>query len=113
MPYTITNPQEVHIVYSSTGSVQLPELSEGSDNLTVTLDVDFNGMRHYSDTIYFFVKTSTQSPTAIQPVQGDSDVPIHLPSGVTVLFPGNRTYNYTISTLSYNFACGIGIWLTR
>ena len=42
IPYTITNPQETHVVYQSTGLVQLPELSEGSHSLTVSLEADFN-----------------------------------------------------------------------
>jgi hypothetical protein len=58
MPYTIINPQENHVVYSSKGSVQLPELSEGTHKLAVDLEADLADVRLYSDTVYFTIDTN-------------------------------------------------------
>jgi len=60
MPYSVVNPQELHVVYSALGQVQLPELSEGAHSLTISLDASFgkNDIRSYSDTIYFTIDTN-------------------------------------------------------
>jgi hypothetical protein len=59
MPYSVLNPQELHVVYSALGQVQLPELSEGPHSLTISLEASFgNDIRSYSDTIYFTIDTN-------------------------------------------------------
>ena len=37
IPWVVDNPNEVHVIYKAIGSVALPELSEGSHCLTVTI----------------------------------------------------------------------------
>jgi hypothetical protein len=37
IPWVVENPNEVHVIYKAIGSVALPELSEGSHCLTVTI----------------------------------------------------------------------------
>jgi hypothetical protein len=63
MPYTVINGDETHVVYHTKGSVQLPELSEGSHKLTISLEADFNpqDIRYYSDTIYFTINSGAPS----------------------------------------------------
>jgi hypothetical protein len=59
MPYSVVNPQELHVVYSALGQVQLPILSEGPHRLTISLEASFgNDIRSYSDTIYFTIDTN-------------------------------------------------------
>jgi hypothetical protein len=60
MPYSVINPQELHVVYLARGQVQLPELSEGTHSLTISLQATFgeNDIRSYSDTIYFTIDTN-------------------------------------------------------
>jgi len=60
MPYTVINPQELHVVYLARGQVQLPELSEGTHSLTISLQATFgkNDVRSYSDTISFTIDTN-------------------------------------------------------
>jgi len=60
MPYSVVNPQELHVVYSALGQVQLPELSEGPHSLTISLEASFgkNDIRSYSDIIYFTIDTN-------------------------------------------------------
>ena len=60
MPYSVINPQELHVVYLATGQVQMPELSEGTHSLTISLQATFgkNDIRSYSDTISFTIDTN-------------------------------------------------------
>jgi hypothetical protein len=60
MPYSVINPQELHVVYLAIGQVQLPESSEGTHTLTISLQATFgkNDVRSYSDTIYFTIDTN-------------------------------------------------------
>ena len=37
IPWEVENPEEVHVIYKAIGSVALPELSEGSHCVTVTI----------------------------------------------------------------------------
>jgi hypothetical protein len=88
MPCTITNPEELHVVYHSTGSVQLPELSEGSHRLIVDLEADFNeqNIRSYSDTVYFTIDTN--APDFVLDTS---------PPSITIQLPQNNTI-YTTTT---------------
>ena len=94
MPYTIINPQELHVVYSSTGSVQLPKLSEGSHSLTVSLEADFNDhdIRYYSDTIYFTINTGAS----------DSQANTTLPT-ITIQSPQNNTAYPANTRIPFSF----------
>ncbi len=62
IPFEIENPIELHAVYKATGYVALPELSEGSHNLTIYLIG--SGHQHrtlsYTETIYFTIDTQTR-----------------------------------------------------
>jgi hypothetical protein len=60
MPYSVINPQELHVVYLAIGQVQLPELSEGTHSLKISLQATFgkNDIRSYSDTISFTIDTN-------------------------------------------------------
>ncbi len=57
MPFTVINPNELHLVYLARGQVQLPELSEGLHSLTISFSTDFsfNAVHSFVDTIYFTV----------------------------------------------------------
>lgn len=75
MPYVVKNPNELHVVYQSSGSVTLPELSEGSHSLTVNLLVSPSNDHikpSYSNTVYFSIDLT--------------------PTNVTILSPANQTY---------------------
>jgi hypothetical protein len=75
MPYVVKNPNELHVVYQSSGSVTLPELSEGSHSLTVNLLVSPSNDHikpSYSNTVYFSIDLT--------------------PPNVTILSPANQTY---------------------
>ena len=65
MLYSVINPQELHVVYLAIGQVQLPELSEGTHTLTISLQATFgkNDVRSYSDTIYFTIDTNAPDCT--------------------------------------------------
>jgi hypothetical protein len=60
MPYQVINPKELHVVYLAVGQVQLPELSEGTHTLTISLQATFdqNDVRSYSDSIQFTIDTN-------------------------------------------------------
>lgn len=81
MPYVVKNPNELHVVYQSSGSVTLPELSEGSHSLTVNLLVSPSNDHikpSYSNTVYFSIDLT--------------------PPHVTILSPANQTY--TIASIT-------------
>jgi hypothetical protein len=81
MPYVVKNPNELHVVYQSSGLVTLPELSEGSHSLTVNLLVSPSNDHikpSYSNTIYFSIDLT--------------------PPNVTILSPANQTY--TVANIS-------------
>lgn len=78
MPYVVKNPNELHVVYQSSGLVTLPELSGGSHSLTVDLLVSPSSDHikpSYSNTVYFSIDLT--------------------PPNVTILSPANQTYTVT------------------
>ena len=89
MPYVVKNPNELHVVYQSSGLVTLPELSEGSHSLTVNLLVSPSNDHikpSYSNTIYFSIDLT--------------------PPNVTILSPTNQTYtvaNITKASIPLDF----------
>ena len=114
MPYSVINPQELHVVYLATGQVQLPELSEGTHSLTISLQATFgkNDIRSYSDTISFTIDTNApdfaldtappkiiiQSPQTNQTYTTSVPLNLFLSEPVTqliVYLDGNKT---TLST---------------
>ena len=60
MPFSVINPQELHVVSLARGQVQLPEISEGLHTLTISMHTDFifSNLHSYVDTIYFTVDPS-------------------------------------------------------
>jgi hypothetical protein len=89
MPYVVKNPNELHVVYQSSGLVTLPELSEGSHSLTVNLLVSPSNDHikpSYSDTVYFSIDLTSPK--------------------VTILSPANQTYtvaNITETSIPLDF----------
>ena len=84
MPYVIKNPEELHVIYHSTGLVKLPELSEGLHSLTVCLEtgVSNNHIKPlYVDTVNFAIDTTPQS--------------------IVLLSPENKTYTTTDIPLDF------------
>jgi hypothetical protein len=61
IPFTIENSNELHVVYSASGYAQLPELTDGTHTITVTLEVEGflrgENPRSYYDSISFTVDT--------------------------------------------------------
>ncbi len=81
MPFVVSNPNEMHVVYHATGLVILPELSEGSHRLTINLLVSPSTDHikpSYSDTVYFSIDRT--------------------PPQVTILSPASKTYTTTNAT---------------
>jgi hypothetical protein len=124
MPYSVVNPNELHVVSLAQGQVQLPELSEGLHTLTISLHTDsiFSNVHSFVDTIHFiidlsapnFILDSTPPNIIIQTPQTNQTytgtVPFNVllsePTGqFTVTLDGNRTLylpaqNTTLTELS-------------
>ena len=89
MPYKIENPEELHVVYYATGLVKLPELSEGSHSLTVTLLTSQNNDHikpSYTNTVNFAIDLT--------------------PPNIPILSPINKTYttgNTTTASIPLDF----------
>ncbi len=90
MPFAVSNPNEMHVVYHATGLVILPELSEGSHGLTVNLLVSPSTDHikpSYSGTVYFSIDRS--------------------PPQITILSPASKIYttpNATETTIPLDFS---------
>ena len=110
MPYTVVNPNELHVVYLARGQVQLPELSEGLHTLTISFSTDFSFMNVHSfvDTIPFNVDLAApdvvldatppsitiQSPQTNQTYAGTVPLNVFLSeptTQLTIKLDGNRT----------------------
>ena len=124
MPYSLTNPNELHVVSLARGQVQLPELSEGLHTLTISLYTDFifSNAHSHVDTIYFtvdpsapdFILDSTPPNIVIQMPQTNQTYPGAVPLNIltseptgqfAVTLDGNRTMylpaqNTTLTELS-------------
>jgi hypothetical protein len=91
MPFAIKNPEELHVVFYGFGLVRLPELSEGSHRLTVTLKTSENSEHikpSYVDTVYFSIDST--------------------PLDILLLSPENKTYAVAASTaadIPLKFTC--------
>jgi len=62
IPFKVENPNELHVVNKATGYAALPELSEGSHNLTIHLIASgyLHGTLSFAETIYFTTNTQNQ-----------------------------------------------------
>jgi hypothetical protein len=109
IPWKVDNPGEFHVVNPSTGTVRLPELSDGSHQLTATIEVSVDisngnapsgpfkatgtgahGETHYvavwEDTVYFTVETDEPyQPIALPAVDST-------PPSILALSIENETY---------------------
>jgi hypothetical protein len=91
MPFAIKNPEELHVVFYGFGLVRLPELSEGSHRLTVTLKTSENSEHikpSYVDTVYFSIDST--------------------PPDILLLSPENKTYAVAASAaadIPLKFTC--------
>ncbi|PVX23984.1 MAG: hypothetical protein CW716_10995 [Candidatus Bathyarchaeum sp.] len=64
VPFEIENPTELHVFYKATGFVTLPELTEGSHNLTILIaDGSQRSSLSYADTVYFTLNSQLQDST--------------------------------------------------
>jgi hypothetical protein len=125
MPYSVINPQELHVVYLAIGHVQLPELSEGTHTLTISLQAIFgkNDVRSYSDTINFIIDTNApdftldatppkitiQSPQTNQTYTATVPLNLLLSEPVTqliVYLDGNKTFLPAQNTTLAGIATG-------
>jgi hypothetical protein len=110
MPYTVVNPNELHVVYLARGQVQLPELSEGLHTLTISCSTDFsfNAVHFFVDTIFFTVDLAApevvldatppnitiQTPQTNQTYAGTVPLSVLLSeptTQLTIKLDGNRT----------------------
>jgi hypothetical protein len=111
LPYTVINPNELHVFYLARGQVQLSELSEGQHTLTISFYTDFNfykNVNSYVDTIHFIVDLSAsdvvldatppniiiQTPQTNQTYSGTVPLNVLLnepTTPFTVTIDGNRT----------------------
>ncbi len=106
MPFTVINPNELHVMYLARGQVQLPELSEGQHTLTIAYYTDFNFYKDahsYVDTIHFTVDSA--APDVVLDAT---------PPNITILTPKtNQTYagavllNVLLSELTTPFTVNI------
>lgn len=70
MPSAIKNSEDLHVVNYRFGLVKLPELSEGSHRLTVTLKTSENSEHikpSYVDTVYFFIDSTPPDILLLSP----------------------------------------------
>jgi hypothetical protein len=97
IPWTIGNPEELHVIYKATGSATLLALDEGMHSLTVNLVsegfVTGSNPRAYSDTVWF---TIDLTPPNI------SDVSVDNKTYTTTDVPLNFTVNENISKSTYS-----------
>jgi len=115
IPWVVENPNEVHVIYKAIGSVALPELSEGSHCLTVTIicglygylganppgvpfkptslgGIDYEAT--WTDTVYFTIDSGA---SATEPTLAVDSVPPII-SNISVY---NRTYTSTEVQLNF------------
>jgi hypothetical protein len=115
MPFVINNPTELHVIYSATGLVQLPELSEGSHRLTVYVEGDLydyhganppgapfkpttpNGSDYvasWANTVDFAIDSSAVTLDSAPPKDST-------PPNISNLSIENKTYNATDIPLNF------------
>lgn len=115
IPWEVENPEEVHVIYKAIGSVALPELSEGSHCVTVTIVCGLYGYlganppgapfkqtspgslnytATWTDTVYFTIDSGAGTTEPAPPV--DSVPPI-----ISNISLDNRTYTSTDVPLNF------------
>ena len=100
MPYVIKNPEELHVIYYATGSVKLPELTEVSHSLTVSLEAPgITAHRSsYADTIYFAIDLAPPNMSIISPANKN-----YMVANITALnIPLDFTVSENVSRVVYN-----------
>ena len=123
VPYGIANPTEVHVVYEARGTVKLPELSDGSHRLTVTIEcsVDIYGgnapgapfkpttpngthfVATWADAVYFTIDSDEPNQPSSPPMVDST------PPTISILSPETNTYtsidiplNFTLNEQASN-----------
>lgn len=122
VPFGIDNPTEVHIVYKATGSVKLPELSDGSHRLTVTIECSIdvyggnapgapfkptapNGTQFvatWADAVYFTIDSDEPYQDSDEPYQPSIQRTVDsTPPNISILSPENNAS--TSADIPFNF----------
>ena len=86
IPFKIENPKELHVIYRANGYLMLPELSEGTHNLTINLlasGYQF-GNPYFTGSVQFTIKT--QSQPNIIPEFESSTILLLILSGIIIAF---------------------------
>jgi hypothetical protein len=86
IPFEIENPKELHVIYRANGYLMLPELSEGTHNLTINLlasGYQF-GNPYFTGSVQFTIKT--QSQPNIIPEFESSTILLLILSGIIIAF---------------------------
>lgn len=104
IPWLIDNLNETHVVYPASGSLKLPELSEGSHSITVNLEaggfVSGQNSRSYTNIVYFTVASSTQKLESTPP--NISDLSVENKTYLVSDIPLNFTVHEKISRFTYS-----------
>ena len=104
IPWNISNPNEVHVVYHASGSAKLPELAEGSHSLTVTLVasgfVKGENPRTYVNTVEFTTDPNANMKESTPPKI--SDISIENKTYFTPDVPLVFTLNEKVSQVAYS-----------
>ena len=101
MPFAIKNPEELHVVFYGFGLVWLPELSEGSHRLTVTLKTSENSEHIkplYVNTVCFSIDSTPPDILLLSPENKIYTVAISNTADIPLQF----TSNESTSQVSYS-----------
>ena len=93
MPFAIKNPEELHVVFYGFGLVWLPELSEGSHRLTVTLKTSENSEHIkplYVDTVCFSIDSTPPDILLLSPENKIYTVDTSNTADIPLMFTSNE-----------------------
>ncbi|PVX24979.1 MAG: hypothetical protein CW716_08980 [Candidatus Bathyarchaeum sp.] len=98
IPFEVENSTELHVMYPAKGYLMLPELSDGSHNLTITLFASGYqmGYPYFTGSVQFTIDTQNQPADYIRFY------------AFTLYSPINRTYNSKSIPLDISFSAGWG-----
>ncbi len=127
IPWTVENPEEVHVVYKAIGSVALPKLSEGSHCVTATIVCGLYGYgganppgapfkettpgssnytATWTDTVYFTIDsgagTTEPAPPADSVPPVISNISVDNMTYTSTEIPLNFTVNENITSAAYS-----------
>jgi hypothetical protein len=112
MPYENKNPEELHIVNYRFGLVKLPELSEGSHRLTVTLKTSENSEHIkplYVDTVCFSIDSTPPEILLLSPENKIYTVATSNTADIPLMFTSKeRTSQLSYSLDGYENATIVG-----